>query len=683
MPLPDGLTWMGEPLTEDALTGILQHERARSVGLDDDEQLNDHRERALEYLQGIVDDLPVAVDDEGKPVDSNRSSATTTDLADMVETIMPDIMEVFFGGEDALTFKPQSKGDVDAAEQETDYMREVIFHRNDGFQNVYDAIKESLLCRVGPMKYWWSDDADYETYEGETYDLNELQAQGIEIVEVTDEQIDPETNLMQYSFTARKMVRPPRACWKAWPSSDFAAAPETMRLRDANYVVFRSRPQKQDLIADGYDADIVRALPDEYYDTDAGVEMSRNTSDEDDDESVAMGDLAEVEVMEHYLRADFEGSGRPQIYRIITADNEKVILDIEKRPRIEAAVLSPYPMPFRLYGLDLADKIMPYQKITTALLRNGLDNNAFQLNQRLGIAEDDSTDDTLDDVLDNDPGAPIRMRRAGAVFPIVSAPLSINPFQTMEQIKTIEEQSSGVQRLNQGLNPDALHDTKGGMQIQHNEGQKRIRMMARLFAENGFRDLFEGMHDLVRSNASYVDTVELRGRWVDVSPNDFQRRNAMRVEIGVGSGGRDADIAALQLMAARTAEIVQSQGGLSGPLVTADNVFNLYKALGDRLGLKAVTQFITNPVESPEQPPENSEAMMELEAKKAEMEAKQMLELKKLEADVQLRREQMEREMQLKREQMMAELKLKREQMALQSRTSAEITEIRPGGAVG
>lgn len=88
-------TFSGEQLTEDTLTSILQYERERAVGLDNDDDLNAHREMALEYFKGNVPDMPVASDEDGKPIDSNRSSATTTDLADMIETVMPDLMEVF------------------------------------------------------------------------------------------------------------------------------------------------------------------------------------------------------------------------------------------------------------------------------------------------------------------------------------------------------------------------------------------------------------------------------------------------------------------------------------------------------------------------------------------------------------------------------------------------------------
>ena len=700
------LTFSGEQLTEDTLTSILQYERERAVGLDNDDDLNAHREMALEYFKGNVPDMPVASDEDGKPIDSNRSSATTTDLADMVETVMPDLMEVFFGGEDAVSFRPSNEEDVQGAEQETDYLRQIIFQRNDGFRHLYTWFKEALLCRVGIAKWCWNEDEEYEEYEVEVnpVGLQELQQQGIEI---TDAEQDEETGMIKVS--ARKMIKPPTVEWMAVPSSDFATAPDTVTLKESNYCVMRSRPQIQDLIADGYDAEIVRNLVDADDPDTEGVEFARNTSREDDDDSPAMGDLRQVEVMEHYIRADFGGEGKPCIWRITTGNNEKTILDVEKRPCIEFAAVSPYPMPFRLHGQDLADKVMPWQRINTALLRNGLDNNNFQLNARLGIAEDDCTDDTIDDVLNNEPGAHIRFKRQGAIAPIVSAPLAINPFETIEQIKVFEEQSTGVVRAAQGLNPDSLHDTKGGMQIQNNAAQKRVRMMARLFAETGVKDLFLGVHDMLRSNATAADTVRMKGKFVEIDPQQWGRRHDMNIEIGVGSGGRDADIAALGMMAERTSEIVQVQGGLNGPLVSADNIYNLYKALGDRLGLKQVSTFISNPAEQPPQQqegpsPEEQAAMAEMQMEQQKIQQQAQMDQQKLESQIQLEqmkaqsdaqlsreradmeiglaREKAAAEMQLAREKAQMEAQLARERNAIQAESDARLSQDRPGGSL-
>lgn len=706
----EGLTFSGEKLTQDRLLAVLTSERQRSIGLDNDNDLNRHRELALEYYRGMVPDMPVAVDEDGKPVDTNRSKAVSTDLADAVETIMPDLMEVFFGGEDALTFRAHGEEDVDAAEQETDYVRQIVFHSNDGFSNAYEWFKESLLCRTGIAKWWWDDDEEFEEYEGEANlaELQEMQEMGIELVDAepcapeSDEEYAQGLEPPRYKYEARKLVRPATVNWMAVPSSDFGVAPETGRLKDAPYAVMRSRPQKQELIAQGHDPETVRSLSMGDEDDDGGVDEARETSDEDDDATESMGDLARCEIHEHYIRADFEGAGRPQIWRIITGNAEKVLLDIEKRAAIEFAALCPFPMMFQFYGQDLADKVMPWQRINSALLRNGLDNNSFQLNARMEVADDRSTENTLDDLQNNEPGHPIRVKSAGAISPVRLAALSVNPFETIEQMKTMSEQSSGIIRGAQGLNPDSLHKTKGGMQIQQSAAQKRARMMARLYAETGVRDLFMGVHSTLRSHATRTDTILLRGKWTEVAPSDWQRRSDMVVEVGVGSGGREQDIQAKQMLADYTSEIIQAQGGINGPLVRAENIYALYKSLGDRLGEKQISQYITDPSQAPpqqggEQPdPDVIEAQAEAQREQQslqfdqsmrirEMDAKQAAELKRIEMEDARKRDQMQAEFELKRDQMALEAQLKREsfQWGAVSTGGAPGGDVKPGGAVG
>lgn len=162
------------------------------------------------------------------------------------------------------------------------------------------------------------------------------------------------------------------------------------------------------------------------------------------------------------------------------------------------------------------------------------------------------------------------------------------------------------------------------------------------------------------------------------------------------------------MMADRTGMLVEAQGGMSGPLVTPENVYNLYKALGDRLGLKQVGTFISNPADQPPQQegpdPEvqAEQAKLQMEQQKAQMQAQMdqqkmqsqiQLEQTKAQADAQLAREraQMEMdlarakadaEMQLAREKAQMEAQLARERNAMQAASDAQMSKDRPGGSL-
>src|SRR5690606_17175822 len=105
------------------------------------------------------------------------------------------------------------------------------------------------------------------------------------------------------------------------------------------------------------------------------------------------------------------------------------------------------------------------------------------------------------------------------------------------------ELKTGVMRSASGVNPDSLHETSSGMLAMMNQGQLRVRYMARHMAE-GIKDMALGVHKLVRENATIDQMVRLRGSWVPINPAAWSLREELEIEIG-SAGGREYDVAAL------------------------------------------------------------------------------------------------------------------------------------------
>jgi len=132
-------------LTDDDFLALVGEEMRQSIGFDNDDELSANREKALEYAKGEMDDV------KSLP---NRSSAVSTDLADALETIKPDLMEVFTGGDDVATFRPHGLEDEAGAAQETDYVNHVLYNENPGWRIVYTIIHDALLTKIGVVKVW-------------------------------------------------------------------------------------------------------------------------------------------------------------------------------------------------------------------------------------------------------------------------------------------------------------------------------------------------------------------------------------------------------------------------------------------------------------------------------------------------------------------------------------------------
>ena len=158
-------------------------------------RLTVERTDAMDYYLGdMAKDMPAP---EG------RSRAVSTDVADTIEGLMPALMDIFASSDDVVRFEPVGKEDVQAAEQETDYVNHVFMQKNPGFLVLYSFIKDALLSKVGIVKVYWE---QKEIEERETYlGLDDaqfamlMQDDDVELVEHTirDTPYDEDDNVEQ------------------------------------------------------------------------------------------------------------------------------------------------------------------------------------------------------------------------------------------------------------------------------------------------------------------------------------------------------------------------------------------------------------------------------------------------------------------------------------------------------
>lgn len=581
--------------TDAELLQMVKAERSRSLGFDLDPELTDQREKALNYAKGVMNDVPAL---------PNRSKAVSTDIADAIETVLPDLIEIFTGGDDVVAFQPTSQADEAQAEQETDYLHYVVFDQNAGFINCYSFFKDALLTKTGIMKWWWENapQADPETFEGKTIVEVLMASKDGEISNVRPceeqpEGVDPanpgDPNRL-YDFEILKEGPDGKICCQTWAPEDFTVARDTVALAETTYCATRSRVRAQDLKADGCDADIIDTLPPYGLARDEQVPLARDRAGEHQFPVGNDGpdrDMRVVEVVDHYIRV-LEGNEKV-LYRIFTGGNESILIEKERLDGIPLAAITPFLVTHRFYGESIADKLLEIQRIKTALTRASLDSIYFALNQRPYVDITQLGDHTISDLLTNEPGRPIRGNGPNAVTMMTPAPSGVDYFAALEYVSTAAEQRTGIVRNAQGLNPDTLHDTMGGQMALMGEAQKRVRLIARIFAETGLKDMFLGVHALIRKHASKKQIVKLRGSWVPVDPTQWTERTSMTVEVGVGAGGKDQKRAALTQVLGLQGQIAKDPD--AKPLVTLQNAYNAASDAMKAAGLKQPDLYITDP----------------------------------------------------------------------------------------
>ena len=683
-------------LSETELQGILKANKADALSADESSKLSEERTRALDMYLGDMDKI--------MPAPADRSRAISTDVADTVEGLMPSLMEIFASGDEVVRFEPVGPEDEEAAEQETDYVNHVFMQRNPGFLILYSFIKDALLSKNGIVKVWWE---EKEEEERETlFDLSddayimlraEIELEGDdkrEIVEHSEHDpeepvIDPLTNqpvpvkLHDVTILTKRVY----GCAKAEPvppeNFGISRRARSVHVQETDYGFHEEPRTERDLISAGYDEKQVKGLPTSGTD-DTDESMARDTvEDSDATRGADPSDKGsrEIDVTEHYVRVDMEQDGKPRLYKITTAGPGETILLRDGKPDIEIidmipfAAMTPVIMTHRFFGRSVADLVMDIQKIKTALLRQLLDNAYLANNQRIEIAEENAGEKTLDDLLSNRPGGIVRTKRAGGLVPIPNQEIGSFAYPLLEYTDTTREWRTGVTRQGQGIDADALQNQSATAVAQtFSAAQAKMKLIARIFAETGIRDLFSLLHATIRRNDKQENTVRLRNKWVNIDPRQWKSRSDMTISVGLGNGGKEQQAMFLMQILGLQEKALASGTNLTEP----SKIYNALQKLTQLAGFKNADLFWSDP-DDPQNPPKEPPP----DPKMIEVQQKGEIEREKMQMDAQLKREQMQMEFQLKQQQLAAELELKRQGMMVNAQVKAATAPVRMGGDVG
>jgi len=659
------------------LKSMLAAQKFSALAAVQSSQLSAERDDALMYYMGDMSkDMPAA---------DGRSEAISSDVADTIEGLMPSMMEIFAGSEDVVKFNPVGPEDEKAAEQETDYVNHVFMNENPGFLILYSMIKDALLSKVGVVKVWWEQKEEIE--EENYHDLGEdefaiLAAdKDIEITEHTEHD-------GLHDVKTRKVKTVGQAKCLGVPPEEFGIekTARSLRLHECNYCFHRVIISQNRLLEQGYDADIVRILP-TYTAITMPEEINRDTVAEHQNVGTEHNPSARrVEIVEHYVRMDYMGDGRARLYKVTTGGEQGQLLykdgelDIEEIDEFPFAAMTPIIMTHRFFGRSLADVVMEIQRIKTALIRGNLDNLYLVNNPRIEVSETNASDNTLDDLLISRPGGIVRTKQPGGLNPLVIPSVGQYVYPALEYMDNVREMRTGVTRQGAGIDADALQNQSAtAVNQMFSMAQARMKLIARVFAETGIRDLFSLLHGLIRRHGQEQRTVRLRNQWVTVDPRDWKKRNDMTVEVGLGTGGKAEQMAMLNNII--TLQEKALMGGLTN-LVTPANLYNSAKDYTRITGKKDVDAYFTDPsTQPPPQAQPNPKLQIEmmkaqtqgqLQAQKQEADAKH--QLLKLQADSTLEQQKFEHEKRLAILEMGMKHEEHRQNMeALQAKTNADI----------
>jgi hypothetical protein len=634
-------------MAPDELKSLLASERADAISQINSE-LSADREDAMDYYLGDMT--------KDMPTQEGQSKAVSTDVADTVLGMMPFMMDVFCSSEDVVRFNPVGPEDEEAAEQESDYVNHVFMNQNPGFIVLYELIFDALLQKLGAVKVWWDehDEEEKETYLGLTDDqfsmlaMDVLQSNGeLEIIEHDEEpgQPDPATGqpVNTHNVKILRTTNYAQARVEACAPEEIGWGRNTRNLRDCTYF-YHSPPNhtESSLIAQGYDADQIKELP-AYNFASNSEEIARDTIGEENFASENMNRSARpIQITEHYIKMDYQGNGKPCLYKVTTGGGQNEVLtkggkpDVEEVDVIPFAVLTPILQPHRLCGRSVADLVMDIQRINTALLRGVLDNSYMVANPRHEVASAGANENTLDDLLTVRRNGIVRVKNSGTVQPLATQSIVGELLPVMTYMDQIREMRSGVTRTGQGVDANALQNQSATAVNQvFTMAQAKMKLIARIFAETGIRDLFWLLHGTVRKHGQKAQTVRLRNNWVNVDPREWKDRNDMTVQVGLGDGGKAQSFAQIQAVAAAQEKLLM--GGKIN-LVDDAKLYNTAAEMARIMGHKNPDKFFNDPSAknqdgTPKYPPPPAPVDPKMQIEQMKLQSKQQDTQQKAAAD--------------------------------------------------
>jgi hypothetical protein len=324
---------------------------------------------------------------------------------------------------------------------------------------------------------------------------------------------------------------------------------------------------------------------------------------------------------------------------------------------------------------------------------------------RVLINTENMDPNTIDDTLSIIPGAPIRY--TGTMpQPWQMTFAAPQAFQALEFMSGERESRTGVTRHNQGLNPDTLNKTFGGMAMLQEAGAKMEEYVARNFAEC-VAELFEKKYRLMRKNG-FAAKVRVGGQFKQVEAANLPEEMDITIRVGLGSGRRDQRLQyRMQVL-----EMQKQAKDVGSPLVDDEKLFNSAAGIVSDAGLGDVNTFFIDPTsdenkqdQEPQKDPatieaegkimlaqqqqefEQQKAAAQVDTERAKAEAQNEIARMKAENEAQLAREkaQFEADLALRKsafEEQMAERRMLAELAMRQSQPDQGLPKNRPGGAL-
>jgi hypothetical protein len=581
------------------------------------------------------------------PAPEGRSQVIDRSVFETINWILPSLVDIFANGDDVISMPPVGPEDEEGAKQEAQYLNHIALNKLPWLEICLSLFVDSMLTKNAYVYVYreYKRNVEIEAYERQTKESLQLllEDKDVEVIEHKeypdpDGQMEPVMGpdgpqlqvvavdpmgqpvmepamqpVMLYDVTIRRTEMYGNYCIDVLPPERCKVSDQTptFRLKECPYFEYWAETTISDLRKQGFE--VADDISDAGQD-DTEEDLARDQYNESNEDSYAADPaMRRVKVRTIWVQHDFDEDGIAEMQRCIVVGRE--LLKREEVGRIHVASTVPIPLPHRHIGLSIADIVRDLQDIKTAILRQGLDNLYLSNNGRNAI----SNKVNIEDALLSRPGQPIRVDSdaadvAGHVVPVVAPFIFPQAMEGLEYMDQIKENRTGTSRYFTGIDQNALNKTATGIQQLTTMAAQRVKLMARILGMC-MEDIFSILHEVILKSGHKKETVQLRGKWVDVDPAAWKKRKDFKTIVGYAAGNKDALLQKLLLLATKQGEA--AAGGLR--IVNEQNMYETGVELTKALDLAVPDRFWTDPATlDPPAPPQPDVTVMAAEGLKAQ-----------------------------------------------------------------
>ena len=568
------------------------------------------REKVLQYYNAK---LP-------KPAHDGNSKYVSQTVFNAVQSMSAALLETFAAGNRIVKFAPQGPDDVEKAAICTTYTDYAVHRQNNGFDIFSSVIHDGLLARAGVAKVYWQEMEEID--EQEFTDLTEAELDMLlasdDNIELLDSTTD-DAGLINGTIgitrdTSQVMI-------EAVAPEEFLIEAQAKSMMDAKFCGHQTRKTMSELLEMGFTEEQLKDIGEH---DDVSLETDPEVLARHEDIGVARGfdargyqeQVRDVLVIEAYMVVDIEGTGEAKLHKIIKAGN--ALLDVEEVDRKPFIAFVPLPIPHAFFGSNFADRLCATQNAQTVLTRSILDHTMITNNPRYMVVKGGLTNPR--ELIDNRVGGLVNVTRPDAISPMPQASLNPFVFQTLEALDKDLEDNTGVSRLSQGLNKDAISKQNSAAMVEQlaTMSQQRQKIIARHFA-SFLKHLYSEVYALVVENEQTGKIIEVAGSFVPIDPRSWKEKRDVIVELTLGYG--EADREAQKMLSLHQ---LFSQDPSIQPMYSLENRHALLKKVLEQQGILNVDEYLTPPQMIPPPQPDQMQIMQtEMAAKQLELQERQ------------------------------------------------------------